>query len=189
MDYFYCGDGEFDAYLFHEGTFYKSHEFLGAHPIKNEVRDAVRFSVWAPNAKSVYLIGDFNDWNEESLPLKRIEETGLFSISVYDIDEFDTYKYRIITAEDEVRIKSDPYAFHSEERPKTASKYYNIRDYSWNDEKWMENREAINSLDQPMAIYEVNMISWRKKDNGDLLSYSELAKELVSYVKKWALIM
>lgn len=184
MEYFYCKDGEFDAYLFHEGTFYKSHEFLGAHPVIGDKGDAVRFVVWAPNAKDVYLVGDFNNWDGENLPLERIDGSGLFNICVYDIDEFDTYKYRIIAGDDEVRLKADPYAFHSEERPRTGSKYYDIKDYTWNDEKWIKNREETNSTDKPLLIYEANLLSWKRKEDGEPLSYTELAKDLVSYVKK-----
>ena len=184
MEYFYCKDGEFDAYLFHEGTFYKSHEFLGAHPVVGDKGDAVRFVVWAPNAKDVYLVGDFNNWDGENLPLERIDGSGLFNICVYDIDEFDTYKYRIIAGDDEVRLKADPYAFHSEERPRTGSKYYDIKDYTWNDEKWIENRAETNACDKPLLIYEVNLLSWKKKEDGEPLSYTELAKDLVSYVRK-----
>lgn len=184
MNYFYLNEGEFDAHLFHEGTFYRSYEFLGSHGVKGENGEAVRFVVWAPNAKKVYLMGDFNDWNEGDLPLKKIGDTGLFHICVYNIDEFDTYKYRILAYNDEVRIKSDPYAFHSETKPKTASKYYHIKGYSWGDEKWMEERKAIDSNSEPMSIYEVNLSSWRRKKNGDSYSYTELAKDLVSYVKK-----
>ncbi len=182
MNHFYCKEGELDGYLFHQGTFYKSYEFLGAHRIKGESGDAVRFVTWAPNAKAIYLVGDFNDWNEENLPLKRIQGTGLFNICLYNINEFDTYKYRIVAYNDELRLKADPYAFHSETRPKTGSKYCQIRGYSWTDEKWMEGRLPL--YNQPLSIYEVNLSSWRKKDNGELYSYRELAKDLISYVKK-----
>lgn len=182
MNYFYWDEGKFDAYLFHQGTFYQSHKFLGAHAVEGEKGDAVRFVVWAPNAKEVFLIGDFNDWNDHDLPLKRIEGSGLFNICVYGVEDFDTYKYRIVTEHDEVRIKSDPYAFHAETKPKTGSKYYNLEGYTWRDEEWMENRSRL--YDKPMSIYEVNLSSWKKKEDGSLYSYRELARELVSYVKR-----
>lgn len=182
MDYFYWDKGEFDAYLFHEGTFYNSHKFLGAHAVKGEKGPAVRFVVWAPNAKEVSLIGDFNDWNDINLPLKRIKGTGLFNICVYAVEDFATYKYRILGENGDIRLKADPYAFHAETRPKSGSKYYNIDGYEWKDEKWMENRSS--SYSQPMSIYEVNLSSWKKKEDGESYSYRELARELVSYVKK-----
>lgn len=184
MKYFYCEDGEFDAYLFHEGTFYNSHEFLGAHKVKGEDGDAVRFVVWAPRAKDVYLMGDFNDWNDHDLPLKRIAGSGLYSICVYDINEFDTYKYRVIAYNDEVRVKADPYGFHAEIKPNSGSKYYDIKGYEWRDSKWKTRKEKSISYDEPMSIYEVNLSSWKKKEDGSVYSYVELAKELVSYVKK-----
>ena len=184
MNYFYCKEGEFDAFLFHEGTFYKSHEFLGAHKVKGDDGDAVRFVVWAPNAKHITLMGDFNDWNEDDLPLKRIEESGLFSICVYGVEVFDTYKYRIVAHNDEVRIKADPYAFHAELKPKSGSKVYDIKNYKWRDKKWMNKRKKIKSNEEPMSIYEVNLASWNRKENGEYYSYKDLAKELVAYVKK-----
>ena len=182
LNYVYIKDGEMDAYLFHEGSYYKSYEFLGAHLIVIGSKMYVRFVVWAPRAAEVYLIGDFNDWNETSLPMKRIGESGLWNICVEDVEEYQSYKYRIISQAGEPRIKSDPYAFHAEERPKSASKFYDIRGYKWNDKLWMKKRNK--KYDKPISIYEVNLSSWRKKENGDPYSYRELAKELVNYVKK-----
>lgn len=180
--YFYIEDGEMDAYLFHEGTFYESYKFFGAHNIEKDNEDAVRFVVWAPRAKEVYLIGDFNDWNESNLPLKRIGNSGIWNICVKNVREFDCYKYRIISQDNEVRIKSDPYAFHAEERPKNASKYYDINGFKWTDDKWVKKKEE--AYNKPISIYEVNFLSWRKKENGDQYSYRELADELVDYVKE-----
>lgn len=182
-NYFYWEEGEKDAYLFHKGLSYKSYEFLGAHPIKKGKKEAVRFVVWAPRAKEVYLIGDFNNWHETSLPLERIGETGLWNICLKGVKEFDSYKYRIASYNGEVRIKADPYAFHAETRPKTASKYYDLKGFKWEDEAWLRQREKNSGYDQPMSIYEVNLSSWRKKPDGSPYSYRDLAKELVRYVK------
>ncbi|HLR21500.1 MAG TPA: 1,4-alpha-glucan branching protein GlgB [Tissierellaceae bacterium] len=179
IEYFYTEEGELDTYLFHEGTFYKSYEFLGAHLLED--KETVRFVTWAPRAKEVYLIGDFNNWDNHSLPLKRIKDSGLWSISVKGVKELQCYKYRIISKSNEERIKADPYAFYSEVKPKTASKYYDIRSYNWNDEKWMESRDT--NYNKPMSIYEVNLSSWRRKGNGELYSYRELANHLIRYVK------
>lgn len=184
MKYFYLEDGQLDAYLFHEGTYYNSHEFLGAHRLKGEEEEAVRFVIWAPRAKAVNLMGDFNGWNDYDLPLKRIGDSGLYHICVYNINEFDTYKYRLLAYNDEVRVKADPYAFHAELRPRTASKYYDIKGYGWDDKNWIEERKKVSSYDKPISIYEVNLSSWKKKENGELYSYSEIAKELIPYVKK-----
>lgn len=179
----YIDYGQLDAFLFHEGTFYKSYEFLGAHHVNNEVEEGTRFVVWAPGAKEVFLTGDFNSWNENNLPLKKIEKSGLWNICISDVQEYDCYKYRIITQDNEVLYKSDPYAFHAEERPKTASKYYDIKGFEWSDHKWIEHKDD-GHYNKPISIYELNLLSWKQKPNGDVYSYRELADELVSYIKE-----
>ena len=181
-DYFYIDYGELDAFLFHEGTFYKSYEFLGSHKVNENGKESFRFVVWAPRAKEIYLTGDFNQWNETSLPLDRIKESGLWNICINNVEEFDCYKYRIITQENEVLYKSDPYAFHAELRPQTASKYYDIKDYQWSDQNWVRNKPN-NQYSEPMNIYELNIFSWKKKPNGDVYSYRDMADELVPYIK------
>lgn len=183
-EYVYAKDTDFDAHLFHEGTYYKSYEFLGAHPIEIHGVAYVRFVVWAPRAKEVYLIGDFNNWNETSLPLEKIKFSGLWNICVPAVEEYDAYKYRIITEQNEIRIKADPYAFHAEERPNSASKYYDIQDFQWADDKWLQEKDQKDLLKSPISIYEVNLLSWRKKEDGSQYSYRDLADELISYVKK-----
>jgi 1,4-alpha-glucan branching enzyme len=179
-DYFYSNEGSFDAHLFHEGTFYRSYEFLGAHPYK----DAVRFVVWAPRAQLVFLTGDFNHWDDFSIPMQRIHGSGLWEVCVRGILEFDKYKYRIVTSKGQVKYKADPYGFHSEERPATASKYYDIKGYSWKDKKWMKDRDKSATYDKPVSIYEANFMSWKRKPDGSAYSYRELATEMVRYVKK-----
>ena len=181
--FFYYENGEEQARLFHKGNYYKSYEFLGAHKINSSYGEAVRFVVWAPNAKEVFLIGDFNRWNEISLPLKRIEGSGLWNICVYDVKEFDLYKYRIISDSGEVRMKADPYAFHAETRPNTASKYYDLNDFKWEDDSWREWKKENTSYNSPISIYEVNLLSWKKKSGDEVYSYRDLAKKLIPYVK------
>lgn len=179
----YIDYGELDSFLFHEGTFYKSYEFLGSHYIKENNKEYYRFVVWAPRAKEVYLVGDFNSWNNISLPMKKIKDSGLWNICIENFEEYDCYKYRIVSQEGEILFKSDPYAFHAEERPKTASKLYDIQGFQWEDQAWI-NKKAENQYNQPMSIYELNLLSWKKKPNGDVYSYRELAEELVDYVKE-----
>jgi len=133
--YFYIDDGELDAYLFHEGTFYRAYEFMGAHPYKKGRKKGHRFVVWAPRAKEVYLVGDFNQWHEWNLPMERIPGSGLWSIVVQDVQDFDKYKYRIIAETGEVRYKADPFAFHAGTRPETDSKVYDIKGFNWQDRK------------------------------------------------------
>ncbi len=182
--YFYLNEGDFDAHLFHEGTYYKSYEFLGAHPINRFDIKAVRFVVWAPHASNVHLMGDFNEWNENSLPLHPIGTSGLWQICVASVKIYDQYKYVITTKEGRKLYKADPYAFHAEERPGTASKFFPITDYEWSDSKWLDQRADSELYNRPISIYEVNLLSWRQKEEGVQYSYHDLANELIPYVKE-----
>lgn len=166
-------------YLFHQGNNAKAYEFLGCHPTKN----GCVFRVWAPKAAEVYLVGDFNSWEENTLPLKKISENGVWEVETDNAEIFDNYKYRIITANGRVLMKSDPYGFHFETRPATASKIYDIDNYEWHDEKWMKKRKETSVYTSPVNIYEVNLGSWKQHEDGSFLSYKEAAKELVEYVK------
>src|SRR5699024_6100225 len=177
MEIFYMENGQMDSALFHEGRFYKSYEFLGAHKIEG----GIRFIVWAPGAKEVYLMGDFNHWDGSNIAMRRIENSGLWNVCLSNVKEFDAYKYRIISRDDEERIKADPYAFHAETRPHSASKYFDIKEFKWTDYQWMQNRKS--NYDEPLSIYEVNLMSWRRKEDGSPYSYRELADELVRYAK------
>ncbi len=181
--YFYIDDGELDAYLFHEGTYYRAYEFMGVHPYKKGKKKGHRFVVWAPRAREVYLTGDFNEWHEWSLPMERIPGSGLWSIVVMDIEEFDKYKYRIIAETGEVRYKADPFGFHSGTRPETDSKVYDIKGFNWQDKNWMKTRKD-NLHESPVSIYEVSLLSWKQHEDGSPYSYKELADELIRYVKK-----
>lgn len=177
----YSHQGSFDAHLFHEGTFFRSYEFLGAHPYEKKY---TRFVLWAPRAAAVYLTGDFNDWDETNLPLKRIHQSGLWEICVQGVQGYDKYKYRIISPFGQVLMKADPYAFHSEERPGTASKFVTLEGYPWKDREWIKTRNKTRLYDKPISIYEMNLLSWRKGPNGEQLSYGEIARQLVPYLKK-----
>lgn len=181
--YFYLNEGAFDAHLFHEGTFYKSYEFLGAHPLEVMGLSAVRFVVYAPNAKTVALVGDFNNWCEQGYPMQRIEGSGLYQVCVPGVQTYDAYKYKIQTYKDDILFKADPYAFHAEERPKTASKVFDLNGYIWNDSAWIKARKEKPLYEKPMSIYEVNLLSWKQKEGGVQYAYRELAHELVEYVK------
>lgn len=184
MNYFYCTKNNAAVRDFHAGVNFESHKLLGAHKVKGPEGDAVRFVVWAPNAKHVTLMGDFNDWNEDNLPLQRIDGSGLFNICVYNVNQYDAYKYRIVTGSDEVRIKADPYAFHSELKPKSASKFYDMDiNYKWRDKKWINKNKKIDTHSEPMSIYELNLSSWKRDEDGNYLSYRQLATDLVRYVR------
>ncbi|MBF7095748.1 1,4-alpha-glucan branching protein GlgB [Alkalibacter mobilis] len=178
--FYYSNVGAFDAHLFHEGTFYRSHEFLGSHPYKGDVR----FVVWAPRASQVFVVGDFNDWNDEDYPMQRVHSSGLWEVCIKGVQEYDRYKYRIISQDSNVIFKSDPYGYHFEERPLTASRYFDIKNYKWSDKQWTKARDKAKPYDRAMTIYEVNLMSWMRKEDESPFSYRELAVKLATYVKK-----
>ncbi len=162
-------------YLFHQGTNYFAFDYMGAHIIDN----GVVFRVWAPNAHSVSVVGDFNMWNENANLMTRISDGGVFELFIEGLKQYDNYKYAVKRG-DKTVFKADPYAFHTETPSGTASKVYDIEGYCWKDGEYMEKRSQ--PYDKPMNIYEVNLASWKRKENGDYYSYSEYADELVSYV-------
>ncbi len=167
-------------YLFHEGTNAKAYEYLGAHRADD---GSVIFRVWAPNAKSVSVTGDFNAWQDGN-PLVRISSAGLWEGTVENVKIFDSYKYLIKTASGKVIYKSDPYAFHAETRPGTASKYYEIDSFKWSDEAWLEKRKKTKVYSSPVNIYEVHLGSWQIYEDGNPLSYRDLAERLVPYASE-----
>lgn len=167
-------------YLFHEGTNAKAYEFLGAHADKDS---GVCFRVWAPNAESVGVAGDFNGWQAQKAPMKKISG-GVWECTCENVKKFDSYKYVIKTSDSRTLYKSDPYAFHSETRPETASKYYGELDFEWSDKAWLKNRKKKDIYSSPVNIYEVHAGSWRVHDDLNPLSYRDLADSLVPYVKE-----
>ena len=181
--YFYHGKNETDVYLFHEGNNNNLYKFLGSHIYTDDIGTYTRFLVWAPNAKNVNLVGDFNNWNDYSLPLRKLQDGEIWEICIRNVKIFDSYKYRIVTQDSDVLYKADPFAFHSELRPKTASKVYDIEGYKWNDKKWLKKREKADKFNSPMSIYEINLSSWRKHGE-NYLSYVLLSDELVAYLKE-----
>lgn len=181
--YFYHGKNETDVYLFHEGNNNNLYKFLGSHIYTDDIGTYTRFLVWAPNAKNVNLVGDFNNWNDYSLPLRKLQDGEIWEICIRNVKIFDSYKYRIVTQDSDVLYKADPFAFHSELRPKTASKVYDIEGYKWNDKKWLKKREKTDKFNSPMSIYEINLSSWRKHGE-NYLSYVLLSDELVAYLKE-----
>lgn len=166
-------------YLFHDGTNYKAYEFFGVHKIEG---GAYAFRVWAPHAEAVSVVGDFNDWDEKAnscLPVS----PGIWEAVIYDAKVFDCYKYAITAKDGRVLYKADPYAVHQETRPGTGSKVYELDDYKWHDKNWQTERSESNVLEKPVNIYEVHFGSWKQHDDGNFLTYREMAKELVPYVK------
>ena len=165
-------------YLFHEGTNYHSHKFLGSFL----EGDTCTFRVWAPNARRVFVTGEFCSWYPHTYEMKKINNRGIYEIQIQGVSEFDAYKYVIVTQSGVELWKADPYAKHAETRPLTASKVYSLPEYAWKDKKWMENRTV--PYHQPMNVYEVHLGSWKHSEEGKELSYRELAHKLVDYVKE-----
>lgn len=170
-------------YLFHEGSNSNAYEYFGSHR-KN--KNTVVFRVWAPDAKNVSVTGDFNDWSETENPMKQLKNSGgVWEAEIKNIKPYDMYKYCITAADGRTLMKCDPYGFHMETRPGTATKYYEIDDcYEWHDEKWVEGRNGKNIYESPVNIYEIHAGSWKQYDDGNFYSYRALADSLVPYVKK-----
>ena len=176
-------ENDVPLYLFHEGSNSNAYEYFGSHR-KN--KNTVVFRVWAPDAKNVSVTGDFNDWSETENPMKQLKNSGgVWEAEIKNIKPYDMYKYCITAADGRTLMKCDPYGFHMETRPGTATKYYEIDDcYEWHDEKWVEGRNGKNIYESPVNIYEIHAGSWKQYDDGNFYSYRALADALVPSVKK-----
>lgn len=180
---------DYDLYLFHNGTNYFTYEMLGAHFIEQDGKQGVRFAVWAKNAKSVSVVGDFNNWDTRVNVMSRLSDGETWSIFIEGLKEGQSYKYAIEPQWGGPHIlKADPYGFYAERKPATASRLFNLEGYEWQDGEYMENKKT--SYTKPMLIYEVHAGSWKRKGRGDsdkdevYYSYRQLAEELVSYAAK-----
>lgn len=180
----YLSDLDMDAYLFHDGTYFKSYDMLGAHEKVVKGVMGTSFVVWAPNAHKVRLIGSFNDWYGSDFEMKKYKDSGLWNIFIPRGLEGELYKYEIVTKKGDILHKADPYAFYSEVRPKTASIVWTGQDYEWNDENWMQHRRESKPYQEPINIYEMHLGSWKHKADGSFYAYKELAPLLVDYIKK-----
>ena len=167
-------------YYFHQGTTIKAYELLGAHYTKK----CTRFCVWAPNATSVSIVGEFNNWDPSAHQMTRINNEGLYEITINGVKEFACYQYAIKTKRGKLIYKSDPYAFHSELRPAKASKVYNLKGYKFKDSKWMKNRIKNQGYNKPLNVYELHLGSWRRYSDGNTFNYADIAVELAEYVKE-----
>ena len=178
---------EADCYLFGQGTHYDIYKKLGAHITTKGGKQGVFFSVWAPNAKSVYVIGSFNGWQEDQYPMERIGDIGIYTAFVKNVKKGDMYKFLIYTENGTKLYKADPYANQAELRPGTASVVTDISDFKWSDTVWMNARASKNLFKEPMAIYECHIGSWMKHpipDNDGFYSYRDFADRIVKYLKE-----
>lgn len=177
--------GDMDRYLLAEGTHEKAYEHLGAQLLEHNGRSGVRFTVWAPNAQRVSLVGDFNSWDGRRHPMRFHPGSGLWEIFIPGLAQGSLYKYEIKTNYKEYTVaKADPLAFASQMRPDTASVVWNINTYSWQDDGWMANRAQHNAINGPISIYELHLGSWKLKDGWEWLTYRDLIDELIPYVKE-----
>ncbi|WP_026839405.1 1,4-alpha-glucan branching protein GlgB [Gillisia sp. JM1] len=177
---------DFDISLFRAGKHFKLYEKFGAHSMQFEGEDGVYFSVWAPSAKSVAVVGDFNFWDgKENMLNVRWDSSGIWEGFIPLAKKGMRYKFKITSNNNNIITeKVDPYAHYFEKSPNTASIIWDIKDYSWKDKNWMGYRKDKNDLDKPYSVYEVQLGSWKKNPEGEFLSYRELAVELVNYVKE-----
>src|SRR5690348_9856851 len=174
---------DFDVFLFRQGTHTRLYEHLGAHLVGGEKQGA-QFAVWAPNARRVAVVGDFNGWQPDTDALRpRADGCGIWEGLVPAAGGGANYKYRITTANGDAIEKSDPFAFYCEVPPRTASRVWSL-DYRWGDGDWMRRRARANALNAPMSIYELHLGSWRRFDHDParLPRYEEIADELIRYV-------
>ena len=174
-----------DQYLFAQGTHYDIYEKLGAHPSCENGEEGMFFAVWAPNAKQVYVIGEFNDWNESATPMTKLGPGGIHSVFVKGVGTGVLYKYLIITQEGEKLYKADPFANSAELRPGTASRTTDLTKFRWTDTTWMKERDLKDYNKEPMAIYECHIGSWmrhpRPEEQG-FYNYREFADRIVEYL-------
>lgn len=179
---------ELDMYYFGQATHYDIYRKLGAHPIEEKGKKGICFTVWAPNAQKVSVIGSFNNWQEDANEMERLEPMGIYEAFIPEASVGDMYKFYIETRDGRKLYKADPYANYAELRPGTASVVTDIEHFKWTDNKWMEKRKAVKDVhSRPMAIYEVHPGSWMRhpgREDEGFYSYRELAERLTAYVKE-----
>jgi 1,4-alpha-glucan branching enzyme len=177
----YISTGTLDTYLFHQGNHYKSYNFLGPHLREYKGLKGVNFNIWAPNAKHVNVVGDFNNWVGFGYDMKPIGDSGIWNIFISGLREGEIYKYEIHTKNGSTILKSDPYAFYSELRPNTASIITCLEKYQWKDKEW-QNKKNGDIYHGSMNIYELHLGSWKRKYDGDFLNYREIIDDILTYV-------
>ena len=175
---------DFPLYLYHHGKNDRIYEVFGAHRKTVDGEEGYMFRVWAPHAKNVAVVGDFNGWDASVNVMQRMVDGETFELFIPGLKEYDVYKYCVTAADGRQLMKADPIGFHTETPPATASKLYDLEGYEWKDRDYLEALYPKNVYASPMNIYEVNLLSWKKHDDGNYYSYLDLARELVPYVKE-----
>ena len=175
---------EFDRHLFGAGTHYEIYEKMGGRLMTHEGARGAAFSVWAPNAKAVSVIGDFNNWDARRSPMRRLGESGIWELFLPAAAEGDKYKFHVTQCDGRVVDKTDPYGVYAEVRPNNASVLYPLKRYKWKERRWMTARRKYDFRTAPMNIYEVHLGSWKRAEGDRFLTYTELAEQLIPYVKE-----
>ena len=173
-------DDSMAVYLFHQGSNYKCYEYFGCH----KAEGGHVFRTWAPNARAVYITGEFCGWDPRRWPMEKISDGGIWEVTIPGLNQYDLYKIVVESPDGELLYHADPYASHNETRPGTASKVYDLPDYQWGDAAWMEERRKADIVNRPMNIYEMHAGSWKKGEDGETLDYERLADELIPYIQE-----
>ncbi|MGN0695729.1 MAG: alpha-amylase family glycosyl hydrolase, partial [Oscillospiraceae bacterium] len=175
---------DFPLYVFHNGSNYEAFNFFGAHKGEQDGKQGVFFRVWAPHAKSVSLVGDFNNWDRRKNPMYRLSDKTVWEIFIPDVEQYFLYKYSIETSHRSIVNKADPFGTHMETRPDTGTKYFDIDGYKWNDSAWFEKKKKVNLYESPMNIYEAHLGSWRTYPDGEPYDYVKFAEEMSVYLNE-----
>ncbi len=171
-----------DLYMFNTGQLFQAYRVFGSHQGIWNGTEGTRFAVWAPRATAVSVVGDFNEWNGLSHPMTLVEQTGVWMTFIPGLEEGTAYKYELRTQQNELLLKADPFAYHAERRPGTASIVKRLDKFTWKDEMWQSQKKKKSSYEGPMLIYEVHLGSWKIKGKEDFYTYQELAHDLINYV-------
>lgn len=175
---------EHDINLFHQGNLRYSYKLLGAHTDYQDGKIGIRFTVWAPNAVCVSVVGIFNDWDGSKHPMVKVNDEGLWNIFIPGMKTGAIYKYEILTKSGQRFMKADPFAFSSEVRPNTASRVYPLNQYTWGDSEWLKRREEVNLYESPISIYELHLGSWKNIEPEQFYTYRDYADMVIPYVKE-----
>lgn len=176
--------GEMDGHLFANGVHYELYNVMGGRLCEHGGCQGVKFALWAPSAKTVSLVGDFNHWDGRVNPMRSMGGSGVWELFVPGLKENEKYKFEIKTQNGDLKVKSDPYAYFSELRPNTASEVFDVDRYEWKDSSWREKQRTRQGYSFPLNIYEVHLGSWKKHDGWRFMNYKEIAHELADYCKK-----
>ena len=170
-------------YLFKQGNNCEAYRYFGAHLETRAGESGVVFRVWAPHAAAISVVGDFNSWKPGSHPMRKVDGDSVWELFIPGVKEYDVYKYCVTTRGGDLIYKADPYAFHAETRPSNGSKVYDITGFAWHDDAWQTAQKKADVINGPMNIYEMHAGSWKMKEGGKPYNYSELADELIPYIK------